>query len=221
MRDAWLIAAKDLRLEMRSRVALTQVLPYVFTVVLLFGFAFNADSPTLQRVTPGLFWVTMLFASMLTVQRAFSVESADGVRDALRLSGLDGSGIFLGKAAAILAQLAVIEVVLGVSVTVFYGRELRGIGVLFVTAVVASIAIAATGTLFGVMAAGLDLRETLLPLLFFPAIAPVLIAATQASDLALSGDSATGWKWTALLSLFAAVYTAFGALAFGPLLEDS
>jgi heme exporter protein B len=66
-------------------------------------------------------------------------------------------------------------------------------------------------------------RETLLPLLLLPVVAPVLIAATRASESALSGlpvDVAPG-DWLRLLAVFAVIYLAFGVAAYGTLLEDS
>jgi heme exporter protein B len=74
-----------------------------------------------------------------------------------------------------------------------------------------------------VIAAGLRVRETLLPLLLLPVLAPVLIAATRASEAALSGVSAgvSAGSWLALLATFAVVYLGFGVVAFGPLLEDA
>ena len=98
-RDAALIAGKDLRLEARARVALNQVAPFALLVLVLFAFALDPDRGVLDRATPGLYWVAVLFSALLAVQRAFSLEAADGVRDGLRLSGLDPAGIFLGKVA--------------------------------------------------------------------------------------------------------------------------
>jgi heme exporter protein B len=73
----------------------------------------------------------------------------------------------------------------------------------------------------GVLAAGLRVRETILPILLLPVLAPVLIGATRAFDDALGAVAVDGWNWLGLLALTAAVYLAFGALAFGVLLEDS
>ena len=72
-------------------------------LVLLFALL-DPDRGVLDRATPACTgW--RLFASLLAVQRAFAVESADGVRDGLRLSGLDPAGIFLGKVLAVSVQL--------------------------------------------------------------------------------------------------------------------
>ena len=73
----------------------------------------------------------------------------------------------------------------------------------------------------GVLAASLRVRETILPLLLLPVLAPVLIAATRAFEDALGQTAVDGWSWFVLLTLTAVVYSAFGALAFGTLLEES
>ena len=97
-RDAALVAGKDLRIEMRTRVATNQVAPFAVLVLVLFGFALDPDSGLLTKAAPGLFWIAVLFCSLLAVQRSFAVEAADSAQDGLRLSGLDPAGIFLGKA---------------------------------------------------------------------------------------------------------------------------
>ena len=220
LRDARLVAGKDLRIEARSRVATNQVAPFAVLVLVLFAFALDPDRGILDRATAGLFWVAVLLSTVLAVQRAFAVEATDGLRDALRLSGLDPAGIFLGKAAALAVQLLVLEALLLVGVVVLYAVDLHGPGLLAATCAAATVGLAAAGSLYGVLAAGLRVRETLLPLLLLPVVAPVLIGATRAFESALAGTPGEGWPWCGLLAIFAAIYVAFGMLAFGPLLEE-
>ncbi|MGH9292438.1 MAG: heme exporter protein CcmB [Acidimicrobiales bacterium] len=219
-RDAALVCGKDLRIEARSRVTLNQVVPFAAVVVLLFGLALGPDRGVLAPIAAGLFWVAVVLSTILAVQRSFAVESSDEARDALRLSGLDPAGIFLGKAAAVLAELAVLEAALTVAILVLYGVHLEGAGVLFASAALASVGLATVGVLYGALASGLGGRETLLPLLFLPVIAPVLLGATKAWDLALAGRPAAAGGWVALVGVFAALYAAVGTIAFGVLLED-
>jgi heme exporter protein B len=220
-RDAVLVGGKDLRVELRSRVTLVQVAPFALLVLLLFGFAFDQDHTLLTRAAPGLFWVAVLLCTLLAVQRSFALESADGARDGLRLSGLDPAGIFLGKAAAIAVELMALEVVLGVGIVVLFGTRLQDPALLVLTALAATAGLAASGTAYGIMAAGLRVRETLLPLLVLPVVAPVLLGATQAWMAALGLSTTNGWQWLALLASFAAIYLTLGVLLFGALLEES
>jgi heme exporter protein B len=197
------------------------VAPFAVLVLVLFGFALDADTRALRSFTGGLFWVTVLFSAVLTIQRTFAVESADGNRDALRLSGLEPAAIFLGKMAAIYVQLLGLEVVLFAAVLVLYDPSVDTPLLLVATALVATLAVAAAGTLYGVLAAGLRVRETILPILLLPVLAPVLIGATRAFDDALGAVAVNGWSWLGLLGLVAGLYVAVGALAFGTLLEES
>jgi heme exporter protein B len=219
-RDSVLVAGKDLRIELRSRVVLHQVAPVAVLVLVLFAFALGPDRAPMVRAAPGLFWVAVLFASVLAVQRSSSLESADGARDGLRLSGLDPAGVFLGKAAAVAVQLVVVEVVLTVGVVVLYGAHVRSYGDLVVACAAGTAGLAAAGTLYGALAAGLRVRETLLPFLFLPVAAPVLLAGTRAWQAAMGvGAGGAGDPWLRLLLVFAAVYLALGVVIFGPLQE--
>lgn len=221
-RDALLVAGKDLRIERRSRVALQQIVPFAVLVIVLFAFALDPDRGVLARAAAGLFWIAVLFSALLAVQRSQAIEGADGVRDAVRLSGLDPAGVFLGKAMAVAAQLLVLEVVLATGVVLLYDVKVDGIGLLVATALAATAGLAAAGSLYGALAAGLRVRETLLPLLLLPVVAPVLIAATRATESALTSTSfeVSAGDWLGLLAVFAVLYITFGLLAYGPLLED-
>ena len=219
--DAVLVAGKDLRVERRSRVTTNQVLPFAVLVLVLFAFALDPDRGVLDRAAAGLFWVAVLFSALLAIQRSFALEASDEARDGLRLSGLDPAGIFLGKALAVAAQLVVLEALLTVGIAVLYGSELHGPVLLAATALLATIGLAAAGTIYGVLAAGLRVRETLLPLLMLPVVAPVLLASTRAWEAALQGVPGEGWSWLRILGVFAVVYVAIGIAAFGALLEDA
>ena len=223
-RIARLVAAKDLRIERRSHIITNQVLPFAALVMVLFAFALDNDN-ALTRVAPGLVWMATLFSLVVLVQRTFAVEAADNALDALVVAGVRPEGIFHGKAMALAAQLAVLEAVLLAAAMVLYRVELRGEGIalLAVTFVVATLGLAFVGTLYGGLAAGAKGRETLLPLLMLPVVAPVLIGATRATEAALGTNDATpseGWPWIGLLALFAVLFGAGGTYAFGSLLDD-
>ena len=100
---------------------------------------------------------------------------------------------------------------------------LDGAVLLVTTLISATCGLTAVGTLYGGLAAGSKGRETLLPLLTLPAVAPVLIGATRAVESALGTGTATssdGWQWVGLLTVFAVAFGVGGALAFGPLIDE-
>jgi heme exporter protein B len=216
------VAVKDLRVEWRSRVAIDQVLPFAAIVMVMFAFALDSTE-VLERVAPGLVWLATLFSMLVLVQRQFAIETTDGALDALRVAGIDPAAVFWGKSIALAIQLAVLEVVLLGAAMLLYRTEVRlgGVALLVATWVAATLALAAVGTLYGGLAAGTSGRETLLPLLVFPVVAPVLIGATRAVEAALGtvGTTADGWPWLGLVAVFAVAFGVGGTLAFGPLVD--
>jgi len=219
--DVWLICRKDLRIEARTRVTVNHVLPFVLTVVALFAFALNADTTLLRRATGGLFWVTVLFAANVIAQRSAAVDRADGLPDALRLSGLSPAGVFLGKALSLFVQLTVTEVVLAAAMVLMYDVRLRGVALILASIPLGTVAIAAVGSIYGPLAAGLDGRESILPLLMLPALAPVLLAATNAFGVAFGTTVGPGWRWVAMLGMLGAIYVAAGTATAAALLEET
>jgi heme exporter protein B len=224
-RIARLVAARDLRIERRSRVVTNQVLPFAGVTMVIFAFALDANQTVLRTVAPGLVWLATMFSLLILVQRAFAVETDDGALDAMRVAGVDPRAIYLGKLLGLAVQLLVLEVLLIFTAVILYGESLRveGIVLLVTTLLTATCGLAAVGTLYGGLAAGFRGRETLLPLLTLPAVAPVLIGATRAVEAALGTAGAAvsdGWQWVSLLTVFAVAFGVGGSLAFGPLIDE-
>ena len=220
-RDVVVVCRKDLRIEARTRVTIQHVIPFVLTVVTLFAFALDADTTLLRRATGGLFWVTVLFAANVIAQRSAGLDRPDGIPDALRLSGLSPAAIFLGKTASTFLQLTATEVVLAGAMVLMYDVRVRGIALIVVAVPLGTLAIAAVGAVYGPLAAGLGGRESVLPLLMLPALAPVLLAATNAFGVAFGTAVGPGWRWVAMLGMLGAIYVAAGSATAAALLEES
>ena len=223
-RVAIAVARKDLTIEWNSRILVNQVAPFAAIVMVLFAFALDNEG-ILQRVAPGLVWLATLFSMLVVIQRSFSVESADGALDALRVAGVNSSAIFAGKSLALMVQLFALELLLLGTAVVLYGVSMSraGFAVAILTLLAATVGLACVGTLYGGLAAGARGRETLLPLLLLPVVAPVLIGATRATEAAFgSGGTkvSEGWPWIVLLVVFAVIFSAVGSVAFGPLVDE-
>lgn len=223
MSVATAVARRDLLVEWRSKVTIDQVLPFAGIVVVMFAFAID-DLTLLPLVAPGLIWVATVFSLLVMVQRAFALETEDGALDSLRTAGLPASALFWGKAAALAVQLLVLVAVLVAVAVPLYdiSVDAGGAVLLVTTGVAVTCGLAAVGTLYGGLAAGARGRETLLPLLLLPVVAPVLIGATRAVEPALGAEGmvSEGWPWTGLVALFAVGFGVAGTLAFGLVIEE-
>jgi heme exporter protein B len=219
LRDALLVAGKDLRIELRSRVALWQLLPFAVLALMLFAFALGPGPDVLRKSAPGLLWLAVLFCTVLATQRSFAIESGEGTRDGLRLSGIDPAGVFLGKAAAVGLQLIVLQAVLWAGIALLFDVRVQTVWLAVVASLLATVGLASAGVLYGALSAGLRVRETLLPLLVLPIVAPVLLAGSRAWTAAAAGSVATGVSWLRILGPVAAVYLVVGVVLYGPLQE--
>lgn len=192
--------------------------------MVMFAFALDNDS-VLERVSGGLIWLATMFSMFILVQRSFAIDTADGALDSLRVAGVNPSGIFLGKALTLMIELLLLEVTLTVAAIVLYRVDLRpsSLVVLVTCMACATAGLAFVGTLYGGLAAATHGRETLMPLLLLPVVAPVLIGATKATEAAFGINGAAisdGWPWIGLLAVFAVVFGVVGLSAFGPLIEE-
>ncbi len=221
LRDAWLIALKDIRIEIRSRIVTNQIVPYALLILVLFGFALDADTETLRDTGPGLFWVAILLVAILAIQRAVDIENSEAAQERLLLSPLSPISIFLGKALGLFLQLLLLELLLTLAMVALFDVSINDYLLMVASGVIATVGIASVGTLYGVIATGLGVRETLLPVLLLPVLAPVVIGATRTFGDAFGRVNADGWAWVGLLSVFAVMYTLIGMLAYGQLLEEA
>jgi heme exporter protein B len=215
-----LVAAKDIRIERAARVATSQVLPFAGIVLLMFAFASDPDRTALRGVAPGMFWTSVVLAAVLAASRSAAIEVQNNASDGLRLSAADPGAVFLGKAAAVLAQLLLLEVVLLVGLIAVYGYRIDHPFILVFSAVTASIGIAAAGVIYATVAASLRVRDTLVPLLTLPALAPVALGGSRAWTAASQLGPGDGMRWVQLLAVFAVLFTAFGVAAYGALFEE-
>ena len=220
VRQATAIAAKDLRIEVRGRHALGSLLPFAATLLIAFGFAFGPGRDVLDRIAPGLLWMAVLFAAVMSSRRAFQSETEDGALEGLLLAPIDKAAIFLGKTAAITAELLALVTCVLLLVVVLFDLSLGSPLVLVGAFVLGALGLAAVGGLFGVVAESARTREAIFPMLVLPLVTPVLIAGVRATDLATTGRTAEAASWLGLLLAFDVVFLATGVRVFGFLMED-
>jgi heme exporter protein B len=199
------MARKDLLLELRARETLPAMLLFVVAVLVVFHFALPAHAS--EHASLGLLWVSILFAAVLGLGRAFVAEREQGVLDGLVMAPSDRSTIWIGKVVATLVFLGLVEVVALPAFALFF----TGVDGTTVAAVaLADVGICAVGTLVAAMAAAGRARELLMPLLFLPLAIPIVVGGVGAS---LAGSSG---KYLGFLALYDAIFVlaAWGAFEY-------
>lgn len=219
IRTARLVAAKDLRIELRSRVLLWQVVPFGVMALVLSGLALGPERAGHSSAGPGLFYLVVLLVALLMINRSQAIESTPGTRSSVATLGLDPAGVFLGKSLALAVELWASAAVLLAGAVLMLHTALHGALVALPSIVVTLGALAGAGTLYGALTGGERGTATLLPVLALPGFAPLLIAGERAFSAALDGGAL--WQWWVISVVALVAYLGVGILLYGVLEESA
>ncbi|MGO9588562.1 MAG: heme exporter protein CcmB [Candidatus Acidiferrales bacterium] len=220
-RSAAILLAKELRLEFRTRELLTGTVIFVLVVIVLFSFAFDPTAADSRRYGPGLLWIAFLFAGSLMLHPSFAREQANQTLDALRMAPISAFAILMGKMLANFIFLAIAEIVLVPVFAVLYNVSLTGVaGRLALVLALGTLGLVITGTVFSAVSAHARMRELLLPLLLLPILAPLLIAAVEATASLFAEQPTLDRTWLTFLGGFDIVFLTASWLLCDFLLEE-
>ncbi len=220
MRAIWAVVWKDLAAELRSRELLSAMLVFALLVILIFNFALELDARTRYSVTAGVLWVTFAFAGTLGLNRSMAMEKDRGCLDGLLLAPVDRSAIYFGKVVGNLIFMLLVEGFVLPVYSLLYNINLFIPGLIGVI-LLGSLGYVVVGTLLASMAVQTRTRDVLLPILLFPVVIPLFIAAVKASAGCLQGlDMAEIWPWLNLLIVYDLLFTAVAFMVFDYVVEE-
>jgi len=220
VRSLYAIIWKDLAAELRSRELLSAMLVFALLVILIFNFALELDAQARATVTAGVLWVTFAFAGTLGLNRSMAMEKDRGCLDGLLLAPVDRSAIYFGKSIGNLIFMFIVEAIVLPVYSVLYSVNLFNPGLLLVI-LLGSIGYVAVGTLLSSMAVQTRTRDVLLPILLFPLVIPVLIAAVKGSTGFLQGmDIIDIRPWLNLLVVYDVIFVAIAFMVFDYVVEE-
>ena len=222
LRAAVAIAAKDLRVELRSRTALVSALGFAAMVLVIFNFARDSATVSREAMAPSVLWITFTFSAVIALNRSFALERENAALDALLLAPVSRTAIFLGKYFANLAFVFTIEAVALPLFVLFFGVSIRGvISGIVLTSVLATAGFVAVGTVFAAIAVRTRFAELMLPVLVLPFLLPPVIAAVQITSRLLAGRPMSEiLGWLRILALYDLVFVTFCILLFPALMDE-
>ena len=216
----WAIVRKDIMLELRTKDFIASVFVFSLLVIVIFSFAIEPTPQVVMRVAPGVLWTAFIFGGVLGLTRSFALERDGGNLRGLLLAPVPRDALYLGKMLASFLFMMLVELLILPAFGVIFDLPLLKLELIAV-ALLATLGIAAVGTLFSAMAVNTRAREVMLPLLFLPAVVPVVIAAVEASAAALGGGGASEvLRWLPLLAAYDAVFVVACAFAFHFVVEE-
>jgi heme exporter protein B len=220
LRAVQAIVWKDLSAELRSRELLSAMLVFSLLVILIFNFALELDAQARATVTAGVLWVTFAFAGTLGLNRSMAMEKDRGCLDGLLLAPVDRSAIYFGKAIGNLIFMFIVEAIVLPVYSVLYNVNLFQPGLLLVI-FLGSVGYVAVGTLLSSMAVQTRTRDVLLPILLFPLVIPILIAAVKGSTGFLQDLSMDQIRpWINLLVVYDVIFVAVSFMVFDYVVEE-
>ena len=214
------IVSKDLRAEMRSRELLSVMMLFALLSVLVFSFALELDREARAEAISGVFWVTLIFASLLGFNRSMALERDQGNLDAMLLAPVSRAAIYVGKLASNYLFTLIVGLVLHPLMTVLYGANMLD-GWALLTTVVGIFGFSTIGTLLATMTVQTRAREALLPIALLPAVLPFLLTAVRATKGILSAAPAAEWGvWLQLLAGITLLYLVMCLLLYEYVVEE-
>lgn len=216
------ILRKDFRIEVRSREGVNTLLFFSTLLVFLFRFAVGSTEAQVRQAAPGLLWLAFILTGLWGLARTFQIERENDCLESLRLAPGDLGGLYLGKLLVGCCLMWATELAILAMFGLFFHLDMWPvIGPLVPVLLLGTVGFVAIGTLFAAITAHLKAREVLLPLLLFPLMVPILLAATRLTDLGMAGESL--WAephWLRLLMGFDVVFVVLGYLTFPFIMED-
>src|SRR5437660_5292896 len=212
---------KELLLQWRTRAQFLAVLVFGAAALLLFSFAVGPNAEILRQFSAGFLWLGLLLSSTLTLAESFHAEMENHALEGLLLLPVSPRVIYYGKALANTLQLVALGIALVPVMVVLYDAGTTRILTVLLIIILGSAGISAPGTLYSAMTSQTRAKQTLLPLLLFPLIVPVLLASVKATSLAILGDPMDqGRAWVLLLVTFDGIYWSLCGLLFDRVVED-
>ena len=222
IRQATAILWKDLKTEARTKERLSAMCFFAILVLLVFNFAFHPGSAEIRSAAPGIFWVTVIFAGLMGLNRSFAVEQENDSLLGLLLTPSDRATIYAAKATGNFLTMAAMEVLVLPLLAIFlnvpiWDNLLR----LLPSLLIGTVGFAAVGTLFSAMSINTRLREALLPMLTLPILVPVLLASVETFRAVLEGEPLSAVSnWLKVGAVFSVIFLTASMLLFDHVVEE-
>lgn len=214
------IVAKDVATELRTKEMVSAMFVFSILVMFIFNFTFDLRADNLQTLAPGVLWVAITFAGMLGLNRSFMLEKDRGVIAGLLLAPVDRSAIYFGKMLGNVIFISAVEIVVVPIFILLFNQPLATLPWIAGIVILGTIGFASVGTLFAAMAVHTRAREVLLPIMLFPVVIPVILAAVRLTAAVLDGTPFDDVShWLALLVAFDVIFIAASYMLFEFVME--
>jgi len=222
LRLVWAIARKDLLVEFRTHERLTAMGAFVVLIGVLFNFSIDSALVRPQDIAAALIWMTIIFGGMLGLGNTFRLEQEDGALSGILQSPIPLDALYLGKVLGNFILLSVMVALVFAVFGLFFSLQFSGNSLALLGVVSFGVlGFVSLTTLFSAMATRSSMGESLLPVLVFPLLIPVIVYGTTATDRLFAGRPVAEVSGNLrMLLAFAIIFTVAGAGLFRFVIEE-
>lgn len=203
----FVITRKDLLQELRSKAVTVATLFFAAVVIVILAFALSSNRDLMTLAAPGVMWVALAFAGVISAAQSYQNELEESAYEQLLLFPIPRASIFLGKLLANWLYMTLLGLVIVPITAIFFNVTLTRLPWLFLIIVLGTLGFALVATFYAALTANLRARESLLPVLMFPVVVPVVQAAVFATaEIVQNGDLSFVLARVQMLLAFDLVY---------------
>lgn len=191
LRGFLLVLIRDLSLALRQSSDVAAIVMFFVLTVVIFPFGVGPEPSVLERIAPGILWVTALLAAMLSLERQFLADYEDGSLELLVLTPVPLELVALAKAAAHWLTTGVPLVLAAPILGVVLRLPPEATGTLIATLALGTPTLSLIGGIGAALTLGSRRGGVLISLLVIPLFIPVLIFGAAAVDAVIAGFSVT------------------------------
>lgn len=191
MKSYLAIASKDIRLELRTKQVLNIMFAFSIIVVVIFSITFDnvlSNNQIIKQLAPALLWISFIFAGILGINRTIAAEMENGSLEALKLSPISSSYIYMGKTLSNVVLTLIVELVTIPVFIVLFNSNIPNLYLLLIIMITGTVGFSAVGIMLSALTINTRTREILLPVLLLPLLLPVIIPAVLATSKIFLGQ---------------------------------
>lgn len=186
------IVLRDLLLAVRRRADVATTLFFFVIVASLFPLGVGPEPKLLRAMAPGIVWVAALLASMLSLERLFAADYADGSLEQLVLAPEPLILVVMGKVLAHWLVSGLPLVLISPVIALQYDLPAEAIVTLLLALLLGTPLLSLIGAIGAALTVGVRGGGVLISLLVLPLYVPVLIFGAGAVDASAIGMETGG-----------------------------
>ncbi|MCR5814907.1 MAG: heme exporter protein CcmB [Desulfovibrio sp.] len=209
------LIGKDLSLLFVRGSGLVQALLLGLLLIFVFSLSSGPGDQISPQTAATIFWVSSLFCQVLIFNQLYALEENHGQRLALLLLPVMPQTIWLAKSIAGFLLLLTAQICFLPACLIFLGQMISEHFFMAICGLVlVDIGISALGSLLGAVAQGQAARESLLSILLFPLLTPLLLAGISLHTASFGGAATDLDQWLMLASAFDAIFVSVSFVLF-------